>query len=91
MWFWIFKTVALSILFILGSHYLVKYLKDTFTVRKIKTNDSQIEQYKTILYELNKQNANMNTNSVKQIDTLSKNDIHELETDLSEFLTQLSP
>ena len=92
MWFWIFKNVLLSIFFILGFQYLVKYLKDTFTVRKIKTNDNQIEQYKTILNEfqeqMNKKSLTMSTRI--ETETLSKNDIHALEEDLSDFLAQIS-
>ena len=94
MWFWIFKNVLLSILFILGFQYLVKYLKDTFTVRKIKTNDNQIEQYKTILNEfqeqMNKKSLTTSRRIEAETETLSKNDIHALEEDLSDFLAQIS-
>lgn len=94
MWFWIFKNVLLSILFILGFQYLVKYLKDTFTVRKIKTNDNQIEQYKTILNEFQEQMNKKSLTTSRQVETeteiLSKNDIHALEEDLSDFLAQIS-
>lgn len=91
MWLWILKNVILSILLIIGSQYLVKYLKDTFTVRKIKTTDSQIEQYKTMLNEFQEQiNKQQQISATIQRETLSKNDMNTLEEDLSDFLNQIS-
>lgn len=84
MWFWILKNIILSILLIISLQYLVKYLKETFTIRKIKDNNCQIEKYKTILNEFQEQ-----INKKPTIQKLSDDDIQTLDEDLSTFLTQI--
>jgi len=51
MWF-IIKYIILSISAIVLLHYLMQYLKNTYSIKKIKHASSEIEKYKQIIYEI---------------------------------------
>jgi hypothetical protein len=51
MWF-IIKYIILSISAIVLLHYLIQYLKNTYSIKKIKHASSEIEKYKQIIYEI---------------------------------------
>jgi hypothetical protein len=51
MWF-IIKYIILSISAIVLLHYLLQYLKNTYSIKKIKHASSEIEKYKQIIYEI---------------------------------------
>ena len=48
----VIKCILVSILTIVAIHYGIQYLKDTFTVKKIKYESSEIEKYKRVLQEI---------------------------------------
>ena len=51
MWF-VIKCIVISIVTIVAIHYGIQYLKDTFSVKKIKYASSEIEKYKRVLQEI---------------------------------------
>jgi len=48
----VIKCIVISIITIVAIHYGIQYLKDTFTVKKIKYESSEIEKYKRVLQEI---------------------------------------
>ena len=57
MWF-IMKYILLSILIIIAVHYLIQYLREILTIKKIKHESSEIEKYKKILREIHENKEN---------------------------------
>jgi len=96
MWF-IIKYIIISICVIVVLHYLVQYLKDTFTIKKIKYTSSEIEKYKQIIYEIQEKTAHPTNptdplsltylpTTTTHTDFFSDNTKSELMNDLDSFL-----
>jgi hypothetical protein len=52
------KYILLSILIIIAVHYLIQYLREILTIKKIKHESSEIEKYKKILREIHENKEN---------------------------------
>ena len=93
MWF-IIKYILISILTIIILHYLIRYLKDTFTIKKIKHTSSEIEKYKQVLHEIQESAihtpTSLNPPPLTTTDFFSENTKSELMNDLDNFLSTQS-
>jgi len=50
MWF-VIKCIIISIATVVAIHYGMQYLKDTFSVKKIKYASTEVEKYKRVIQE----------------------------------------
>ncbi len=88
MWGLILQNIAISLLIIMIVHNLVIYLKDTYTVSKIKdVTGIQVQKYKTIIEEIdiiNKKRQMPLPEDNKN--NLSQNDLLTIDEDLNDYL-----
>ena len=99
MWF-VIKCIIISIVAIIAMHYGIQYLKDTFTIKRIKYTSSEIEKYKRVLQEISANGSSaINVNTLADLQLQISDSPHkdsfftestksELMEDLDNFLSE---